>query len=728
MDNTIRKQIQDALPHYQTKQIHAVIDLLEAGNTIPFIARYRKEQTQALDEVAIKEISDTATHTLALAKRKTDILHRIMELEKLTPSLQKAIEETTQLNRLEELYQPYKQKRRTKAMIAKENGLVPLAQWIQTYPKTGDLLKQAAHYCNEQVLTPEDALQGAQDIIAESINEKIHLKKWIREHIWRFGKLATKLKKQAEDEEETYRMYYEYEEKLTTIVPHRVLAMNRGEKAGILSVKLLVDDTKIKEFLYRNCCPTTTIAKEILYQSVDQAYKKAIFPAIEREIRNELTEKADAQAIHIFGENLRNLLLQSPLKNQIILGLDPAYRTGCKLAIIDQTGSVLHIDVIYPHPPASEAQRKQSKQVFKDLLMRYNVNMVAIGNGTASRESEQFVADCVNECDRTIYFTIVSEAGASIYSASDVARKEFPDLTVEKRSAISIARRLQDPLAELVKIDPQSVGVGQYQHDVSQTKLKSELEFVVETVVNQVGVDVNTASAELLVHIAGLTKTTAENIVAYRMENGPFKQRKELEKVPRLGPKAFEQAIGFLRIFDGLEPLDQTAIHPESYPLAEEILSVLRLDKRNLGEKPVHSLLSEQEVLQAIDQSTILSALTLHDLYTQLLHPRADIREKMPKPILRQDVLTIKDVSDGMQLTGTVRNVVDFGAFVDIGLKQDGLVHVSKMSTKFVKNATTLVSVGDIVTVWVEAIDLARQRVSLTMIDPKHFTTKAKNS
>ena len=717
---TLSTTIHHQLPQYRKEQIETVLRLLDEGNTIPFIARYRKEQTNALDEVALKEISDTAIYVNALAKRKLEILHQLTELEKATPALTKAIEEATQLNVLEELYQPYKQKRRTKATIAKENGLQPLADWIQSFPKTGDLQQKAQTFCTKTVPTATDALEGAQSIIAESVNEKIHLKKWIKDYLKQFGNIHTTLKKQAEDPEKVYQMYYDFSEKITDIVPHRILAINRGEKVGILKVTIKVDEAKIKTFLYRNCCPTTTIAQEVLYKSIDQAYKSMIFPSIEREIRHELTEKAELQAIQVFGNNLRNLLLQSPLKNQTILGLDPAYRTGCKLAIIDATGAVKHIDIIYPHPPASVNKRQESEARFLDLIERYHVTMIAIGNGTASRESEQFVANQLQKLTRPVYFTIVSEAGASIYSASDVARKEFPDLTVEKRSAISIARRLQDPLAELVKIDPQSVGVGQYQHDVSQTKLKSELAFIVETVVNQVGVDVNTASAELLVHIAGLTKTTAENIVAYRLENGPFQTRMQLKKVPRLGPKAFEQAIGFLRIFDGSEPLDQTAIHPESYGLAEKLLGVLQLKKTDLAVGKIHTTVSEQDVYATYKkEDPTISAVFIHDVYTQLLHPRTDIREEMPKPILRQDVLSIKDVTVGMQLIGTIRNVVDFGTFVDIGLKQDGLVHVSKMSTNFVKNASELVSVGDIVTVWVDELDLDRQRVSLTMIDPK---------
>lgn len=717
-DNQILNLLNKELTDYSKKQIVSVLDLLKDGNTVPFIARYRKEVTGTLDEVQIREIEDRHTYLTNLEKRKTDVLASIEEQGKLTPELEKDIKSASQMQRVEDLYRPYKQKRRTKATIAKEAGLEPLANWVLTFPQ-GSLEGEAEQYIDEEkgLESVGDVLAGVHEIIAETISDNPEYRKWVRDFVQNTGILESKVKDKEIDEKGVYEMYYEYSETLKTLVPHRVLAMNRGEKEGVLSLSIESDEDRIHRFIMKKELPDgkTSPAIETVKEAIIDAYKRFISPAIERELRNDLTETAEDQAIQVFGENLNNLLLQAPLKDQVILGLDPAYRTGCKLAVIDATGKVLGIDVIYPHKPASGQKRKEAAGKFLEMVNKYDVDTIAIGNGTASRESETFVAEQLKSVDKKVAYVIVNEAGASVYSASEEARREFPDLQVEERSAVSIARRLQDPLAELVKIDPQSIGVGQYQHDVSQKKLTEQLDFVIETTVNQVGVNVNTASAALLKHISGLTKTTAENIVSYREENGKFTSRAQLKKVKRLGPKAFEQAVGFLRIPDGKEPFDNTGIHPETYKQAEKILSAAGMKKADIGSEDLKArlkLVDEERLLEETD----LGQETYKDIVKALQAPGRDMRDDMPAPLLRTDVLSMEDLKEGMELEGTVRNVVDFGAFVDIGVKQDGLVHISKLSNSFIKHPKDVVSVGDIVKVWIDSVDVKKGRIGLSMV------------
>ncbi|WP_192983625.1 Tex family protein [Marinilactibacillus psychrotolerans] len=709
------------LTNYSKKQITSVLDLLNDGNTVPFIARYRKEVTGTLDEVQIREIEERNAYLQNLEKRKADVLASIEEQGKLTPELDKEIRQAVQMQRVEDLYRPYKQKRRTKATIAKEQGLEPFAEWILTFPET-EVRIEAEKYLDEDkdLETIESVINGAHEIIAEYISDNPKYREWIRNYTSKNGMIFVKEKDSAADEKSVFEMYYDYSESIKSLVSHRILAMNRGEKEGILSVTIDIDEERIHHYMYKQEISVNdmTPAVKLIQEAINDAYKRFIGPSIEREIRNELTEKAEEQAIQVFGENLRNLLLQAPLKDQTILGLDPAYRTGCKIAVIDATGKVLSIDVIYPHKPASQQKRNEAAKRFKELVEEFDVDTVAIGNGTASRESETFVAENLKEISKAVAFVIVNEAGASVYSASEEARREFPDLQVEERSAVSIARRLQDPLAELVKIDPKSIGIGQYQHDVSQKRLTEQLDFVIETVVNQVGVNVNTASAALLKHIAGLTKTTAENVVNYREENGKFTSRAQLKKVKRLGPKAFEQAVGFLRIPDGKEPFDNTGIHPETYKEAKLILEMAGVSKSEIGSEELDmrfKLINEENVLK----ETGLGIETYKDIVKALVAPGRDMRDDMPAPLLRTDVLTMEDLKEGMELEGTVRNVVDFGAFVDIGVKQDGLVHISKLSNKYIKHPSAVVAVGDIVKVWIDSVDLKKGRIALTMLENK---------
>lgn len=698
-------------------QVKNVIDLTNEGNTIPFIARYRKERTGALDEVVIRDILDRWNYLLNLEERKAEVIRIIDEQGKLTEDLAGKIENATKLQEVEDLYRPYKQKRRTKASIAKERGLEPLASWMMTFPETGELREEARRYINEEldVHTEEDAITGAKDIIAEMVSDDAEVRKWIRFETMKHGMIESAVKDGEKDEKQVFEMYYEYEEPVGKIVPHRILALNRGEKEGILKVSVKPDIDKITTYLKQTFIKNehSPVASEVML-AIEDGYKRLIQPSIEREVRNELTEKAEEQAIHIFSENLRKLLLQPPLKGKIVLGVDPAYRTGCKLAVVDETGKVLHIDVIYPHPPVSKKDEAENKVM--GIIEKYKVEMIAIGNGTASRETEEFIAETLKKLGGSdTYYMIVNEAGASVYSASDLAREEFPDLHVEERSAVSIARRLQDPLAELVKIDPKSVGVGQYQHDVSQKKLQESLTFVVETVVNQVGVNVNTASSSLLQYVSGLSKTVANNIKKYREENGKFKNRDQLKKIPRLGEKTYEQCIGFLRIVDGDEPLDRTSIHPENYPVVRRLLEKLGLSKTDIGTERLIQRLNEVNVNDLAVELEV-GELTLKDIFDALKRPERDPRDDLPKPLLRKDVLKMEDLKPGMELQGTVRNVVDFGAFVDIGVKQDGLVHISKMSNQYVKHPLDVVSVGDIVTVWVNDVDVNKGRISLSML------------
>ncbi|WP_429973511.1 Tex family protein [Enterococcus sp. AZ163] len=701
---------------YRPQQTKIVLELLDEGNTVPFIARYRKERTGSLDEVQIREIEERYHYLEGLEKRKQEVLRLIEEQGKLTEELSQSIQAAVKMQKVEDLYRPYKQKRRTKATIAKENGLEPLAQYLMSFPTSGDVYAEAASYVNDEIDTPDEALQGAHEILAEHVSDHPDYRTWIRDYTKNYGLYQSKVKDADKDDKEVYEMYYDFTEPIKKMVSHRVLASNRGEKEEVLKVDIVVDEEKVFSYLERKLIENSqSITVEFVREAYKDSYKRFIGPAIEREIRNELTEQADEQAIAIFGENLRNLLLQSPLKGKIVLGFDPAYRTGCKLAVVDETGKVLAIEVIYPHKPASQVKRQAAGPALRALIEKHHVEMVAIGNGTASRESELFVAEQLKQVKDEVFYVIVNEAGASVYSASTIARTEFPDLQVEERSAVSIARRLQDPLAELVKIDPKAVGVGQYQHDVSQKRLSEQLDFVVETAVNQVGVNVNTASPQLLQYVSGLNKTTAQNIVTYRDENGGFIARPQLKKVPRLGPKAYEQAVGFLRIPNGKNVLDNTSIHPESYDSAKEILIQAGVSLKDLGTEEAVKKLKNLNVNQ-LAQSLGTGKETIQDILQSLLQPGRDMRDEMPAPLLRQDVLSMEDLKSGMELQGTIRNVIDFGAFVDIGVKQDGLVHISKLSQKFVKHPTDVVSVGDVVTVWVEAVDLKKARISLTMI------------
>lgn len=709
--------VKQELTHYKPAQIDTVLTLLAEGNTVPFIARYRKDRTGSLDEVQIREIEERHHYLENFEKRKEEVTRLIAEQDKLTPEITQALAQATTLTTLEDIYRPFKQKRRTKATIAKEAGLEPLANWLLTTQRE-DPLDYAKAFINTEagVATVDEALQGAHEIIAERISDSADYRKRLRDFTQKNGVLTTTLKGDTKDEKHVYEMYYDYSEPVSRIVPHRVLAINRAEKEDVIRVALTVDVTApLEKIIRQQVKHSQSPSAPYVIAAIEDSYKRFIGPAIEREIRTELTETAQTQAIEIFGENLKNLLLQAPMKGQVILGLDPAYRTGCKLAIIDETGKVLDKMVIYPHKGASDAKRAQAGPAFRQFVERYHVTLIAIGNGTASRESEQFVSEQLKLLSRPVVYTIVSEAGASVYSASDIARAEFPDYQVEERSAVSIARRLQDPLAELVKIDPKAVGVGQYQHDVSQKQLDSQLDFVVETAVNKVGVNVNTASAALLEHIAGLTKTTAANVVAYRDENGKFTNRTQLKKVPRLGPKAYEQAVGFLRIVDGVNPLDGTDIHPESYEAAEQLLTQLGASKGALGTASLSLAISTIDKRQTAQQLGIGHE-TLELIIDGLTKPGRDPREEVAGPILRSDVLTMEDLQVGMELQGTVRNVVDFGAFVDIGVKQDGLVHISALKKGYVKHPSDVVAVGDIVTVWVKEIDLKKGRIGLTMV------------
>lgn len=703
-----------ALPLKQTKQ---VIALLDEGNTVPFIARYRKEATGSLDEVQIKDIEDAYQYSKGLEQRKEEVLRLIGEQDKLTPELEQQIEAADVLQRLEDLYRPYKQKRRTRAMIAIEKGLNGLADKLLQFTNeaVGTLAKE---FINEEkeVNTVEDALTGAQDIIAERLADDAGLREKIRKISWSRGTLVSSKRKDAEDVKSIYEMYYEYEEPLSKVVPHRVLALNRGEKEDVLRVTVgfpadrIIGDLE-RSVVKRESSPATQYVKEAL----EDSFKRLIAPSVEREIRASLSEKAEAQAIHVFAENLKSLLLQPPLKGRMVLGVDPAFRTGCKLAVIDETGKNLEISVIYPHPP--KPQKEASKQTVLQLLKKYDIKLIAIGNGTASRETEKFIAETIKEVDSDVAYVIVNEAGASVYSASAQARSEFPDLQVEQRSAISIARRLQDPLSELVKIDPESIGVGQYQHDVAKKQLAESLSFVVETAVNRVGVNVNTASASLLQYVAGLSKTVAENIVKKREEEGQFEKRTQLKKIPRLGAKTYEQAIGFLRVPNAKELFDATGIHPESYALAEDILREAGVSKEQVGSAEAIAALNDLNSAELASKLNV-GTVTVNDVIETLKRPNRDPRDEYPQPLLKADVLDMKDLHEGMEMQGTVRNVVDFGAFVDIGVHEDGLVHISKLKKGFVKHPLDVVASGDIVTVWVESVDKAKGRIALTMLSP----------
>ncbi|HEM5288276.1 TPA: RNA-binding transcriptional accessory protein [Streptococcus suis] len=698
------------------KQIDTVLSLTAEGNTIPFIARYRKDVTGNLDEVVIKSIIDRDKALTALAERKATVLAKIEEQGKLTDQLRQAIEEAEKLADVEELYLPYKEKRRTKATVAREAGLFPLARLI--LQNVADLEEQAASFICEGFDTAQACLAGAVDILVEAISEDNKLRAWVYHEVQTNSSLTSELKDQEADEKEVFQIYYNFSEKVAKMQGYKTLAINRGEKLGVLKVTFEHNVDKMVRFFELRFPQTNSYIKDV----IQQAIKKKILPAMERRIRTELTEEAEEGAIQLFSKNLRNLLLVSPLKGKVVLGFDPAFRTGAKLAVVDQTGKLLTTQVIYPVEPAGQRQIAQAKKDLADLIGQYQVEIIAIGNGTASRESEAFVADLLKDFPEVSY-VIVNESGASVYSASELARYEFPDLPVEKRSAISIARRLQDPLAELVKIDPKSIGVGQYQHDVNQKSLSESLDFVVDTVVNQVGVNVNTASPALLAHVAGLNKTISENIVKYREENGALTSRQQLKKVPRLGDKAFEQAAGFLRIPDATNFLDNTGVHPESYKAVENLLELLAID--HLDEATQEKL--KQVAIADTAEKIGVGQETLKDIIADLLKPGRDLRDDFEAPVLRQDVLDVKDLVVGQELQGTVRNIVDFGAFVDIGVHEDGLVHISRMvKRKRDKNGrqqvlphpSEVLAVGEIVTVWVVEVDIKRNRIGLSLLKP----------
>lgn len=698
------------------KQIDTVLSLTAEGNTIPFIARYRKDVTGNLDEVVIKSIIDRDKALTALADRKATVLAKIEEQGKLTDQLRQAIEEAEKLAYVEELYLPYKEKRRTKATVAREAGLFPLARLI--LQNVADLEEQAADFICEGFDTAQSCLAGAVDILVEAISEDNKLRAWVYHEVQTNSNLTSELKDQEADEKEVFQIYYDFSEKVAKMQGYKTLAINRGEKLGVLKVSFEHNVDKMIRFFELRFPQSNSYIKDV----IQQAIKKKILPAMERRIRTELTEEAEEGAIQIFSKNLRNLLLVSPLKGKVVLGFDPAFRTGAKLAVVDQTGKLLTTQVIYPVEPAGQRQIAQAKKDLADLIGQYQVEIIAIGNGTASRESEAFVADLLKDFPDVSY-VIVNESGASVYSASELARYEFPDLPVEKRSAISIARRLQDPLAELVKIDPKSIGVGQYQHDVNQKSLSESLDFVVDTVVNQVGVNVNTASPALLAHVAGLNKTISENIVKYREENGALTSRQQLKKVPRLGDKAFEQAAGFLRIPDATNFLDNTGVHPESYKAVENLLELLAID--HLDEAAQEKL--KQVAIADTAEKIGVGQETLKDIVADLLKPGRDLRDDFEAPVLRQDVLDVKDLVVGQELQGTVRNIVDFGAFVDIGVHEDGLVHISRMVKRnrdkngrqqALPHPSEVLAVGEIVTVWVVEVDIKRNRIGLSLLKP----------
>ncbi|HEC2167491.1 TPA: RNA-binding transcriptional accessory protein [Staphylococcus delphini] len=700
---------------YPVKHIEAVLKLLEEKNTVPFIARYRKEVTGGLDEVEIKQIADEYQYMEQLQKRKDEVIHSIEQQGLLTDELRRDIQRQTKLQRVEDLYRPYKQKKKTRATEAKRKGLKPLAEWIYRQKLDADLGEKAQAFLTDEVTSVDEAIQGAQDIIAEKIADHPQYRKQILKLTQKEGVMTAQKKKNADDEKAVFEMYYDYQEPLRQVANHRILAMNRGENEKILQVKIEMDKATLAQNIKKREVKGHNELSIIVGEAIDDAMKRLIFPSIEREIRTDLTERAEAQAITLFSENLKNLLLQPPLKGKQILGVDPAFRTGCKLAVINPYGTFIEKSVMYPHPPVSKVA--EAEKIFLKMVEDFDINLIAIGNGTASRETERFVARMIQEHELDVQYIIVNEAGASVYSASEIARAEFPDFQVEERSAVSIGRRVQDPLSELVKIDPKSIGVGQYQHDVNQKALDAALDFVVETAVNQVGVDVNTASSTLLQHVSGLSRQIADNIVLYREENGAITHHRQLNKVKRLGAKTFEQSIGFLRIVNGQEPLDNTAIHPESYDATYQLLESLELKITDIGTPVLAKALSTLDIASYATQLNI-GVPTLEDIVKSLIAPNRDPRDDYETPELKSDVLSIEDLSKGMKLNGTVRNVVDFGAFVDIGIKQDGLVHISKLAKKFVKHPMDIVSVGDIVEVWIENIDENKGKVALTMIDP----------
>lgn len=696
------------------EQINNTIKLIDEGNTIPFIARYRKEMTGEMSDVTLRAFYDKLIYLRNLQNRKDDVIRIIEEQGKLTSEIKVSIEKANTLQEVEDIYAPYKQKKRTRATIAKERGLEQLALDILN-KNISNIDEEVSKYINpeKEVNSVEDAIKGANDIIAEIVSDDAKIRKYIRELALREGVIVTK---NSNEEKSVYDMYYDYSESVKTIAPHRVLAINRGEKEDFLKVKVEINNEKVINYIINEYVNDKNLKnKDVIVSAIEDSYKRLIFPSIEREIRNTLTENAQERAISIFGKNVKSLLLQAPVKDKVVMGFDPAFRTGCKIAVVDKNGKLLDTTTVYPTEPQNKVE--ESKKELKALIEKYNIDIIAIGNGTASRESEKFVSDMIKEIDREVQYIIVSEAGASVYSASELANEEHPDINVSLRGAISIARRLQDPLAELVKIDPKSIGVGQYQHDLNQKKLEGVLDGVVEDSVNSVGVDLNTASYSLLEHIAGISKTIAKNIVAYREENGDFTSRAQIKKVKRLGPQAFTQCAGFMRIEGAKNPLDNTGVHPESYDICKNMLDMLGYSLSDVENKNISDIDSKVEAIGIKELSSKLQVgeVTLKDIIAEIKKPGRDPREEGIKPILRTDVLKIADITEGMILKGTVRNVVDFGAFVDIGIKNDGLVHKSEMSKGFVKDPMTVVTVGDIVDVKVIGVDMNKKRVALSM-------------
>ena len=708
MNEQIIKEIAQNLNIEET-QVSKTLKLLEEGNTIPFIARYRKEVTGNLDEEQIRKISEVYEYGQNLLKRKEDVIRLIDEKGLLTDELKAKIMQATKLVEVEDLYRPYKEKKKTKATEAIKNGLEPLAKLIMSYPKEINFDK----FLNENVKTKEDAIEGASYIIAEWTSENASYRKYIRRYMYNNGKLVTKLKKNAEDENKTYEMYYDFTEPIKYAKAYRIMAINRAEKEKVITVNLEVDDDHIINYLKEKIIKKESIYNYIIENAIKDSYKRLIKPSVEREIRSEITEKAEDEATKNFSLNLENLLMQPPMKGKMVLGFDPAYRTGCKLAVVDETGKMLDISVIYPHEPKNE--KEKSKKILLDLIKKYKIDIIAIGNGTASRESEAFVADTIKEADHKVEYILVSEAGASVYSASKLAIEEYPDLHVEQRSAISIARRLQDPLSELVKIDPESIGVGMYQHDVAPKKLSDSLGFVVTKSVNNVGVNINTASSSLLKYVSGLTKTNINKLLKYRSEHGKFQNREEIKKL--LTPKTYTQSVGFLRIPEGTNILDATSIHPESYDITLNLLKLLNLDIKNIGTEEFNKKLDVDIAEYAKKLNT--DVYTLEDIVKSLQKPNRDPRDDMPKPLLKSDVLHLEDLKPGMKLQGTVRNVTPFGAFIDIGIKNDGLAHISKLTNRYIKHPSEVVSVGDIVDCYVDEIYPEKHKVSLSLINPE---------
>ena len=715
MNNEIIRNISSDLK-ISDKQVITTLKLLSEGNTIPFIARYRKEMTNNLDEEKIRSISEVYEYEVNLLKRKEDVIRLINEKGLLTDELKQDIIKSTKLVEVEDLYRPFKEKKKTKATDAINNGLEPLAKEILLFKTVGNIDSLVKPYLNDKVKTIADAITGASYIISEQISDNALYRKWIRTNTYLYGKIVTNIKKNAEDSNKVYENYYAYEEAIKTIKPHRILAINRGENEKVLTVNIVINENKILEYLEQKVIKNKdSFVVDIVKDAIKDSYKRLIAPSIEREIRSDLTLKAEDSAISNFSKNLEKLLLQPPMKEKMVLGFDPAYRTGCKLAVIDKTGKKIDIKVIYPHEPKNEYEK--SKKTILDLIDKYSIDIIAIGNGTASRESEAFIADVIKVSKRKVEYIIVSEAGASVYSASKLAIQEFPDLHVEERSAISIGRRLQDPLSELVKIDPQSIGVGLYQHDVSNKKLSESLDFVVSKAVNQVGVNINTASQSLLKYVSGITKKNIDKIIDYRDKFGKINSREEIKKNKILTDKVYEQAIGFLRILEGNNVLDRTPIHPESYDIVLKLLENLDLNVNDIGSEKMTNKLNNIDISE-YSKKLNTDIYTLTDIVESLQKPNRDPRDEMPKPLLKSDVLHIEDLSVGMCLEGTVRNVIDFGAFIDIGLKNDGLVHISKITDHYIKHPSEVLSVCDIVTCYVDEIKLDKNKVSLTLINP----------